>query len=132
METLVNIKFGWNTLTNAQLSPLLFWMFFSAVACAISLYCMAALSELQSFIVQNQKPDSKTATPTRLLSKESETRDNIHSLSTGEYDESSEYMTDVEPRSYSISEFRHRLRQKKEWLYKLFKEQFDDDDKKTN
>jgi len=121
METLVNIKFGWNTLTNAQLSPLLFWIFFSAVACAISLYCMAALSELQSFIVQNQKPDSKTNTPTRLLSKESDTRDNIHSLSTGEYDESSEYTTDVEPKSYSISEFRQRLRQKKEWLYKLFK-----------
>jgi len=50
METIVNVKFGWQTLSQTNILYLSCWAVFVVIACALSLWFMAAWSELQQFL----------------------------------------------------------------------------------
>jgi len=56
MESIVNFKFGFKTLSNTKLSYIFCWVLFVAVACAIALYIMAAWSELRQFLESDKRP----------------------------------------------------------------------------
>jgi len=55
MELLVNLKFGFQTFTQSNLSYMTLWTLFVGLVCAIGLYTMAAMSELCQFLEVNEK-----------------------------------------------------------------------------